>query len=153
MRSFALTGLLALLLAGCLHAPAVTDQASPAAVNTPITDQRWLLVSVRGSTARLGTTVQVPWLELLSDGRILGYTGCNRLQGSYSLAGDALTFPPLAMTRKACMANRELERGFTDGLGDSRRYRLDNGQLVLFKGNEEVLRFDPAPAPSGSDNE
>lgn len=151
MRTFALTGLFALLLSGCLQTSAPATDSSDTTV--AITDQRWQLVSVRGSDARLGTTVQPPWLELLSDGRVLGYTGCNRLQGSYTLDGNNLTFPPLAMTRKACMANRELERGFTDGLGDTRRYQIDGSQLVLLKGEMELLRFDPAPATGESAGE
>lgn len=43
-------------------------------------------------------------LEFHNDGLVSGFGGCNNLKGSYTLEGEALTFSPMASTRKSCGA-------------------------------------------------
>ncbi len=49
--------------------------------------------------------------------RVSGYSGCNRYAGSYALKNGALSFGPLASTRKACSpAARDLENAYLGAL-------------------------------------
>ena len=47
-------------------------------------------------------SANTPYLELGDDGRLTGTDGCNRLTGTWKVAGDEITFGPLASTRMAC---------------------------------------------------
>lgn len=55
------------------------------------------------------------------EGRVFGTTGCNSFSGSYSMAGNNLSFSPaMAMTRKACVSRESLlnmGKGGTDAGG------------------------------------
>ena len=59
---------------------------------------------------------------LLSDGRASGFTGCNRLNTSYTTSGSSLTFGPAAMTNMACPAPESaIEQAFVRGWARWRR--------------------------------
>ncbi|MBB5235282.1 META domain-containing protein [Deinococcus budaensis] len=61
-------------------------------------DGNWTLT---GGTALRPLAGNAPSLTL-TQGRVSGSGGCNRLSGSVRASGDALTFGPLAVTRMAC---------------------------------------------------
>jgi putative lipoprotein len=63
-----------------------------------------------GFTGDVGKAAR--FIQFRSDGRVTGYSGCNRFTGTYVQNGDALTMGPLATTRMACppqMMKREQE--------------------------------------------
>lgn len=54
----------------------------------------WTLLGAEGDEG--------PALTFDADGRVSGSTGCNSFSGAYTARGDALSFSPLATTRRAC---------------------------------------------------
>lgn len=64
---------------------------------------------------------------------VSGSTGCNAIQGSYVLAGPALTFGPLAATKKACSeAAMSVEAAYLTALGRVTSWSVgDDGRLAL----------------------
>jgi len=57
-----------------------------------------------GPDAAVSSVAAESELELGTDGRLAGSTGCNRLMGGYELDGDTLVVTgPLATTRMACV--------------------------------------------------
>jgi heat shock protein HslJ len=52
-----------------------------------------------GFTGDVGKAAR--WIQFRSDGRVTGYSGCNRFTGTYVQNGGALTMGPLATTRMA----------------------------------------------------
>ncbi len=59
----------------------------------------WLVVAMNGEFVQ---GERVPQIEFGEAGQVSGTSGCNRFTGSYTIAGDQLTFGPLASTRMAC---------------------------------------------------
>lgn len=73
-------------------------------------------------------------------GRVAGSGGCNRFNGRYELAGDALTLSPLAATRMACPAEiMKKEQAFFAMLAEVRRAELGDGGLELKDAGGQVL--------------
>lgn len=66
------------------------------------------------------------------DGTVSGSGGCNRFRGSATIEGNALTFGPLAATKKACVpALLDQEQKFFAGLADVQSFRLKGPYLFL----------------------
>lgn len=94
---------------------------------------QWKLTSFNGSDALLGSGSKVPNLTLDPiTHRVSGWSGCNRLTGTYNLALEQLTFSQMAGTRMACASGMELERQFLDSMQRVKRWRIDAGTLSLF---------------------
>ena len=72
-------------------------------------------------------------LQFLSDGKVAGSTGCNRLMGSYEINGKQLTIQPGGTTMMACPpALMNQERKLLDLLPTIRQFRVDaTGALIL----------------------
>ena len=78
--------------------------------------------------------------------RIAGSGGCNRLIGSYTLAGEQLAFGRVAATMMACPQGMETERAFLDALTKVAQWRADGQRLTLLSaGGEALAQFESRP--------
>jgi len=84
-------------------------------------------------------TGKLPSLTFGYDKKITGFSGCNNLNGTFSLDQETFQLNPAAMTRKMCPGNGEA--AFMDALNAADRLRMDGRDLVLLSGDNEVLRF------------
>lgn len=75
--------------------------------------------------------------------RASGYAGCNRWFASASATDQAVEFGDVGLTRMMCSPpSMEAERAFTTVLNDTRGYRIENGELVLYDiGGADLARF------------
>ena len=73
------------------------------------------------------------FVQFGSKGRLIGYSGCNRMFGEYD-AGDGQIFVgPVAATRMACAETvMARESALAAALENARTYRRDGTRLVLF---------------------
>ena len=113
--------------------------AAPAA---DFTGGKWRAIEI-GGTAVTGNAA--PSLSV-TDGRVLGSTGCNRYFGALAVTGENVSFGALAASRRACSAGAgDRERRFLAALGKTRQWRIRAGRL-LFRDErgETVLRFERA---------
>ena len=78
--------------------PAAKPDEAPASVSLIGTNWRVEDIDGAGVLDNSNTT-----LMFGSDGRVHGVAGCNSYTGTYTLADSALSFGPLAVTRKACV--------------------------------------------------
>lgn len=82
-------------------------------------------------------------LSFTESGRVTGSTGCNGLSGTYTATGTTVTFSPLAMTRRACVAPalNAQEARFTSALQGEMAWRLTaDGALELTRdGGHRIL--------------
>ncbi|MFN3608336.1 MAG: META domain-containing protein [Hyphomonas sp.] len=82
-------------------------------------------------------------LTFTEAGMVSGSTGCNSLNGTYTSTGSTLTFSPLAMTRRACVAPalNNQETRFTSALQGEMAWRLTaDGALELTReGGHRIL--------------
>ena len=75
-----------------------------------------------------------------SKNTVSGSTGCNRINGSYSVDKAAFSFGSnLAMTKMACPGYEESV--FLDALNRINRYEISNGQLRFMHDSTLVMSF------------
>lgn len=108
---------------------------------TSLAGTSWRLIELNGQPVVGGETLT---LEFAADGQqVSGYGGCNQFFGPYTQNGASLQLGPLASTRRACLdpALNTQETAYFQALESTTRYSIEQGQLVLYSGNEVVARF------------
>ena len=110
-------------------------------------DTQWQLETLSGKPAPLGAGDKPIDLKFMpGEERAVGFSGCNRYFGSYSLEGDAaesnpLTLGPLAGTMMACTEGGDVERDFLNVLAAITAYRIEGNTLLLLNAEEVVASF------------
>ncbi|MBS0384106.1 MAG: META domain-containing protein, partial [Proteobacteria bacterium] len=135
-----------LLLAACVSGPQGTDVGQPTAYIVG----SWKLMAVAGAPVLPGTS---PTLTFSSDGHANGNGGCNAFGGSYTRAGDTLTFSHMISTMMACtrpgLTSEQVmgqERRFLSALnGAVHASQPETDVLVLTTASGEALRLERAP--------
>ena len=101
----------------------------------------WELVMFPSSSKTLEEvfTMNRPQLQL-ENGRVSGTTGCNRINGTYTVSGSSIQFGPnLAMTKMGC-PNYD-ENIFLDAFSKVNRYSVRNNELQLFQDSTLQMTF------------
>jgi heat shock protein HslJ len=133
-------GLLAIGLMACHHAK--SQSTPPPAGGAPLVGTEWTLVEIDGQPAGLGAGEKPATLSLSeADKHASGFAGCNRMSGTYELAGSTLRFGPMAVTRMACATGMDLETRFLAVLEATRGYRLAAEGLELTGEAGTLARF------------
>jgi heat shock protein HslJ len=117
------------------------------AQDAPLAGTSWRLVELGGQPPVAGG----PTLTLAfaaDEPRASGFGGCNQYSGQYTQNGASLRFGPLLGTQRACLdpALNTQEAAYVQALETTTRYSIEGGQLVLYRGNEVLARFEPAAA-------
>ncbi len=73
--------------------------------------------------------------------RAVGFAGCNRYSGSYTLAGDSLKFGPAISTKMSCGASDEVERSYLATLPLVVTYAVADDTLTLNGPGGTLARF------------
>ena len=129
---------------GCATTP---DNAKPHDDLTPsysLTNTYWKLTQLAGADVTMapGQEREVR-ITLTDDGKVHGFTGCNRVMGGYTLTGKTLRFTQLAGTRMACPPPlMQLESAVLANLNSVTGYRFDGEYLILLKDGAPVARFE-----------
>lgn len=134
------------LLAGCRKPPlsAPDNGSKPAGGILPasyVLHDIWALESFRGRAVRSGDFSKgLPILEIyVADGRVLGHTGCNQLDGKVEAGGKAIAFGNLTVTKVPCPGN--FEPDFLRALKQANAYSVKNLRLVLLRRHRELMVF------------
>ncbi|MCT8161570.1 YbaY family lipoprotein [Pseudoruegeria sp. SHC-113] len=92
-------------------------------------------------------TEKKPEIAFGEDGRISGFTGCNRLMGSFETDGGSISFGQGGMTMMACPEPYgEMEQKFNEQLALAQSYTLTGDTLVLGDENgRAVMRLVRKP--------
>lgn len=124
--------LLALLLTAACASTADTGGASGIG---DLAGSEWMMLNETRSATP-------PTIAFTAD-RASGYAGCNRWFASVGRTDQALEFGDIGLTRMMCSPpSMEAERAFTTALNDTRGFRIENGELVLFDiGGADTARF------------
>jgi heat shock protein HslJ len=136
-KFFPLALVLGMMLLGCTR-PA--DKLPPGAEQL---GGSWVLQRLNGEVLDSGQFARgLPQLAFdLSQKRVSGHTGCNRLSGTFAIQGDRITFRQLASTKMAC-AGVSVEQPFLNILNDSTlTFKLLPEELTLLQENKPVLVF------------
>ena len=139
------------ILMGTILAAALASSciaAGPSAAKpVALPEGTWQATALDGRPAAEGLT-----LEFLG-GRVSGFAGCNRFNGSFTSEGGGLRIGPLVTTRKACPPpEMETEKRLLKILDSVRRFELGEDRLQLLddKGAPlmELRKAPPAPDPA-----
>jgi heat shock protein HslJ len=132
-------------------------QAPPAGGAAPgtLAGTSWRAVELVGTPVpALPSPDNQPHLVFGTDGRVSGADGCNRLTGSFTENGDAITFGNLAVTSMACVKTDEIERRFQSVLKGTGHWRIEDGRLKFYGATGKplaVLERREAPPPAAAD--
>lgn len=142
----------ALLAAGvaCGAQPlGVSSAAAPAGPAT-IEGPTWRLTDLRGIDAAALPGGPGSVTARFKDGRIEGFSGCNRYFGSYAFQQGRLVIGPLAGSMMACdPASMALETAVQRALaGTFSPARSDDRLRLLSERGDPVLAFKAEPAPA-----
>jgi heat shock protein HslJ len=100
----------------------------------------WIVDEIDGAELVEDTQATIEFNE---QGRVSGYTSCNRYLGRYALTGEGLTFDRASMgvTRMACLPDvMTQELYFLDIIGQVYRFEIDpDGRLVLHAADGRTL--------------
>lgn len=113
----------------------------------PPINEVWHVVYLAGHPIPRLPNGRVPALRLDGESvRVSGFTGCNRLGGSYLLAGDSLEFIGLTTTRMACsQPGASVEMVLMQNLESVSRWRRKGKELELLDSKGALLiRLAPA---------
>lgn len=111
---------------------------------------RWYLSEVNGKPVRPenGRTAYLSF----SPGQVntvSGFTGCNRLSGTYMINGNfEIKFSPLAVTKMACINDDKTESVFLPAMAQTNSWKIENNELTFFNGQTAVAKFTAVEAAS-----
>lgn len=125
------------LAAGCASTAPTSSKAS-------LTNTYWKLVELDG--ARVAMTPEQERevrITLDDNGKVTGFTDCNRVMGGYTVAAEVLRFTQLAGTRMMCPPPAmQLESAVLANLNSVTGFRIEGEQLILLKDGAPVARYE-----------
>lgn len=110
-----------------------------------ITEKYWKLVELNGKEitfAPEGQTREAYFILKNEENKVIGHTGCNNMNGSYSLTNEnnGISFTPMVTTRMACVGV-EYEAEYLDVFQSCDSYAVLNDTLTLKKGETPLAKF------------
>ena len=123
------------------------ESCASSATAVGLVGPEWKLTRLGDAPVVVAEPNRQPSLTLNGDGRISGFDGCNRLAGSYQVAGQSIAFGQLASTKMACLDGMEHERAFADALGRARSFTIIGTQLELADADGALLARLEAVTP------
>src|SRR3989304_258588 len=124
--------IVSLLIPGC--------SSSNEAINVLINDI-WALESIDGETyKRELNSEEHPIIEIhLKEQKLIGNTGCNRINGTVIVEGSRITFSDIVTTKMFCPGS--IEQNFLIALGKVNNYKIEKMRLFLYEDTVEKLVF------------
>ena len=139
---------MAMVLVSCIKQGMQTSGAKTATIE----NIQWYLTEVGGSPVSPMAGDKQPHI-LLDPARkqATGFAGCNNFFGSYELDGASLTFGPMGATRMACPdLETGLEASVFEALENTRKWKIEGGDLLLLKAHGVLARFSREKYDSGT---
>ena len=118
---------------------------TPGPATAALQDTYWKLVELSGQPVAMlpGQEREVRITLASQDRRLMGFSGCNVLGGSYAQNGASLKFDQLASSMRMCEpALNALERQVLDALIATTGQRINGQRLSLLAGERMLARFE-----------
>lgn len=108
-----------------------------------ITGTTWVvdqLISPSAITTSVALETAAPNLLIAEDGSVTGSPGCNRMTGTAQVAGDKVTFGPLATTKMMCEPDvAEVEQAVLNVLNGETTFTIDADQARVMRADGQGL--------------
>lgn len=108
-------------------------------------DTYWKLVELDGKAIPIAPShkQQIRIILASAGSRVMGFSGCNQVAGTYTESGNQLRFFQLAGTMMACVSPyMELENQVLGMLNATNAYSIEGEQLYLKDGGRVLGRFE-----------
>lgn len=146
MRMHRLLAGMVLALAACSHEGPSTTQSAPARSTAQLLNTYWKLTRLGEEVISTPAGAREVHFVLQSENqRVTGFSGCNRMMGSYVLDGDKLKFDQMGGTLMACVSTgvTELERKFLAIFAQAASWQIDGETLrLLDAGGKPLATFE-----------
>jgi Heat shock protein len=107
-----------------------------AAAPASLAGTRWAGVVEAGTN-----DANIPRLELVAEGRLAGYSGCNLINGAWAMQGSEARVGPLVTTKRACAGpEAAIEKRVLSALSEGRLV-LEGARLVAIGKGGERFEF------------
>ncbi len=73
------------------------------------------------------------------DHKVVGFSGCNQLTGTFAIEGNQISIGPFGLTRRVCKGINEAL--FIEAIQETTSYKIKDLNLYLFTGSSELARF------------
>ena len=122
------------------EAEKTSEVESSSAPQVSLVGDPWHLVSLDGADLVPDSSITLTF----TDDRVSGSAGCNRYMGSYTTTDAELTFPPIALTRRACISRAigQQEMNYARILSDVSSHRIDGDLLELSTPQGQTLTYE-----------
>lgn len=132
-----------LSLAACKPEP---DTANPLS----LLGRAWQVTSIGGQDVTVADPAHAPSIVFTANGRVSGFTGCNRMNGEARIGKGTIDISEnLATTRMACLdpGRNDTERRFTETLPRAKNWTME-GDTLVFKDESArpIMAFRAAAA-------
>jgi len=107
----------------------------------PLINDIWILEFIKGVDYNPKTQTDLrPTIEIhLKDNKVTGNTGCNNMNGSFTVEEDQIKFSDIITTKKFCSDG--IEQEFLIALGMVNNYKIEKMKLHLYQDDEKLLIF------------
>jgi len=133
--------MIALLAVSCSATKKTKQQAMDDTTDTTIIGSEWELAIFDGKpVSPAPNQQQATHFILQKDGKVMGFTGCNNFNGSYTLEeGKNIRFSKMASTKKYCPDLPVEEYGFLQVFEQTDNYLVNGNTLMLNAANNAPL--------------
>ena len=100
--------------------------------NISLESGKWILINLNNQEVIKQNGERPIYLEFnVTDQKVIGFAGCNRLFGAYIIKGGSITFSRVGSTKMLC-PDVELENLFIANLQQVNRYQIEGEKLLLY---------------------
>jgi len=103
-----------------------------------ITDKEWIVVEIGNEKIEQLEADRFPKLTL-SEGKISGFSSCNRMTGTYTLEKEKIIFGPIAVTKMFCFDTSDLETKYLKLLSEVTFWEYKHDKLHFLNENKEII--------------
>jgi heat shock protein HslJ len=131
-----------------LKPPSATTAKPPTDISALLLQTSWVLTEIDHLSPPAGVGEGEASISFVQEGRVSGFTGCNRFNGPFTLTGRSVHFGPIVTTRMACPVSANIETPYMKVLDDARRIDVQGQELYLLnEAGRRLARFRAVKKP------
>lgn len=104
---------------------------------TSLFDTKWIVKTINGEKVKVAKE-SMPYLQF-SDGTLIGYSACNRINGAYTIDKESIVFDRMLSTKMYCHETQEIEQLFMQTLHKVKQWQIKKQTLQLLDEYKNVI--------------
>jgi heat shock protein HslJ len=103
-----------------------------------ITDKEWVAIEIDNKKIELSEVNQFPRLKL-SEGKISGFSACNRMNGTYTMEKEKISFGSIAVTKMLCFETQDIETKYLKALTEVAFWKYEQNKLYFMNTQKQII--------------